>query len=317
MVSGASTLPANRSAIVATLEGVAGKFLGDNVPSLASSVAFFAIFSLVPFLVIVIALAGFFLGHSAVRDSITSTAAGVAGPSAATFLSQGLDAATRAGSSGPAALLGVLALLFGGLGVFSQLKTAVDIIWETPSTKKGGVMGFVRTYVLSAAAVVGIGFMLVVSFVASAAIASFTAWAGGAFPLGALVGEAANVAVSALVLTALFACMLRFMPEEEPGWPRAWVGGFWTMVLMLISKEIIALYIGHANFASTYGAGAAVIAILTWIYAASMIFLLGAELTHSLEENALRRSGKPVRRAGPGARPRGHPGTGRPSHGGG
>jgi membrane protein len=57
------------------------------------------------------------------------------------------------------------------------------------------------------------------------------------------------------------------------------LGAAVTALLFTIGKFAIGIYLGASNLASSYGAAAALIIVLIWVYYSAQIFLLGAEFT--------------------------------------
>ena len=121
-----------------------------------------------------------------------------------------LAGASSATSGRFAAVIGTLLLLVAALGVVVQLKDAMNTIWNVKEPEEAGVLWYLRTYLISFAGILGLGFLLAVSLVISTVIAALSSWAG---PLSLVVGEVINFAVSLAILTALFAMLFKWFPD--------------------------------------------------------------------------------------------------------
>jgi membrane protein len=132
---------------------------------------------------------------------------------------------------------------------------------------------------LSFGMVLGLGFMLLVSLILSAALAAFAKWWSGMLGGWTIVLEVVNFAVSFGVVTGLFAMIYKFMPSTRIPWRDVWVGAFVTALLFTIGKSAIGIYLGTTNMASGFGAAGSLVVLLAWIYYSAQIFLLGAEFT--------------------------------------
>jgi membrane protein len=175
--------------------------------------------------------------------------------------------------------VGAAALLLGAAGVFGQLKLALDTIWEIDRKPRRGfrerTWGAVRDNVLSFAGVAGAGFLLLVSLVLNAVIASIAE----RLPVAGVAALVLDALLALAVVVAVFASTFKFLPDARLAWRDALVGGAVTAVLFLLGQVAIGLFLGRAGFASSYGSSGAILALLVWVYYSSLILFFGAELT--------------------------------------
>jgi membrane protein len=163
--------------------------------------------------------------------------------------------------------------------VFGELQSALDRIWKVEVKKKGGLRALIFKRLLSFGMVLGLGFMLMVSLILSAALAAFAKWWSGMLGGWTIVLEALNFVVSFGVITGLFAMIYKFMPSTRIPWRDVWVGAIVTALLFTIGKSAIGIYLGTTNMASGFGAAGSLVVLLAWVYYSAQIFLLGAEFT--------------------------------------
>jgi len=191
--------------------------------------------------------------------------------------------ASRPAAGTLATMAGIGALLFAAIGVVVQLKDALNVVWEVEESKGSGIWHFARNYVLLFAAVLTLGFLLLVSLVVSAGLAAAGKYAATFVPEGAL--HLANTLVSFVVVMALFAMMFKWLPDVSVSWRDVWLGAFLSALFFEIVKTAIGFYIGKQGLESTYGAAASIVVVLIWVYYTSQIILMGAEITHSYAEH--------------------------------
>lgn len=265
-----------RKSVLQFLKSTVIQWLEDRPFQLASSLSYYTIFSLAPLLVIVIAIAGFAFGEAAAEQRIVGTIQGMIGEDSARAVQTMIENASRQPKTGIiSAAMGFIALLLGAGGVVGQLQTSLNTIWGVEPKPGQGVRGFLRQRFLSLAMVMGIGFLLLVSLIISAAITGLSRFIGRFVT----VAYAVDVMVSLLLITSLFAMIYKFLPDVRIRWRDVWIGGLLTAVLFTIGKFLIALYLGRSGVSSTFGAAASLITILLWVYYSSLIFFLGAEFT--------------------------------------
>ena len=259
-------------------------------PRLGAALAYYAVFSLGPLLLIVTAIAGLFFGPDAVRGSLTAQFRGLLGDSGSQAIDAMIRGAASASSGRTAFGIGIVLLLIAALAVVVQMKDALNTIWEVDDPPDAGWWWYVRTYLISFAGILALGLLLAISLVVSTALAAFGAWVG--IPAGEnLFWQAVNFLLSLAVLSALFALLFKYFPDAPVRWSDVWPGAIATAALFEAGKLAISLYIGTQGLESTYGAAASFVVLLIWVYYSAQIVLFGAELTHVY---AKRRAPKPI-----------------------
>jgi membrane protein len=244
-----------------------------------AALAYYSVFSLGPIIVIAIAVAGLLFGREAVTSQLMSSIKEMLGDTGAKAVEAMLSGASRPAAGILATVLGLGALLFAAIGVVVQLKDALNVVWEVDESKGSGVWHFARTYVLSFAAVLALGFLLLVSLVVTAGLAAAGKYVATYLPEGAL--HVASMLISFAVVMVLFAMMFKWLPDVSVSWRDVLPGAFLTALFFEIGKAAIGFYIGKQGLESTYGAAASIVVVLVWVYYTSQIILMGAEVTHS------------------------------------
>lgn len=266
--------------IVRLLRDTVTEWNEDNVPLLAAALAYYTMFSLAPLLIIAIAIAGAIYGQEAAQGEIVGQMQGLVGREGAEFIQSMIQNASRPGAGGGVAtLIGIAVLLFGASGVFGQLQTALNTIWEVKPKPGRAIKSFVQARFLSFAMVLVIGFLLLVSLVLSAVLAGISNYFGEFLPGSVAVGQALNFVISFGIITLLFASIYRFLPDVHVPWKNLWVGAGVTALLFNLGKFLLGLYLGNSGVASTYGAAGSLVVVLIWVFYSAQILLFGAEFT--------------------------------------
>jgi membrane protein len=253
----------------------------DKAARLAAALSYYTLFSLAPLLVIAIAIAGFFFSRQQAENQIVTQIGGLVGPSAASAI-QGMIGSSRQNSSNViATIVGVALLLVGASGVFGSLQDALNTIWEVRQDPKSGVRATLINRIFSFAMVLGIGFLLLVSLIISAALTAVGAFFQNQLPAagsGLLFG-ALNFVVSFVVITLLFALIFKILPDVSISWRDVWIGAAFTALLFTIGKSLIGIYLGRSSVTSVYGAAGSLVVILLWVYYSALILFFGVEFT--------------------------------------
>jgi membrane protein len=251
----------------------------DKAPRLAAALSYYTIFSIAPLLIVVIAIAGIVFGHEAVTGQLDRQITGMVGQESAAFIQEIIRNAQKPNESFIATVIGVVTLLLSAAGLFGQLQDALNTIWNVEPKQNQGFLRMLRERFLSFAMVLGVGFLLLVSLVVSAALAATGDYLNRLFPGAEAVLPLANFVISFLVITSLFAMIYKVLPDVQLEWKDVLIGAAFTALLFTVGKALIGLYLGRSSVASAYGAAGSLVVILLWIYYSAQILLFGAEFT--------------------------------------
>ena len=252
-----------------------------DAPRLGASLAFYTILSLSPLIILAIAVAGVVFSHTSAQTQIVAEVRSTIGPEGAQAVQTLLANVKQPAAGILGSLLGLASLLFGASGVFGELRSALNLIWDVSPDQSAGVMGIVRDRVFSFSMVLSIGFLLMVSLILSTALAAMGKFFSDFLPLPASVLLVFSFLVSFFGIAALFALIFRFVPAAPVTFRNVWPGAVATAFFFTIGKILIALYLGKSSVGSPYGAAGSVIVVIVWVYYSAQIFFFGAEFTHA------------------------------------
>lgn len=250
----------------------------DNCLSMGAALAFYSLLSMGPLLVLVITLAGLFIGRDQAHEILLTQMSGLLGETGGQGVRTVLESASNDKQGAVQTAVSFILLVIGATTVFGELQDDLNRIWKAEPDKKGGILGQLRKRLLSFGLIVVIGFLLLTSLAVSAAIS----YMGGEWFAGnELVARSLEMSASLGVMTLLFALTFKILPSQRPAWRDVWLGAFITAVLFSIGKYLIGLYIGKSAIASDFGAAGTVVVVIVWVYYSSQIFFLGAEFTRA------------------------------------
>lgn len=256
------------------------KWNEDKASRLAAALSYYAIFSIGPVILVIIAIAGLVFGEQAARGELVGQIEGAVGPQAAQTIQGILEALNQRESGIIATVIGVATLILGAVGLFEQLQGSLNTIWEVQPTQGRGVMGMVKDRLIAFSMVLLIGLLLVASLVVTAALALVTSQFAGLVPPGlGFVWQLLNFLVSFALTVVLFALIYKVLPDVKIAWRNIWLGAAFTALLFAIGRLALGIYLGSATVGSAYGAAGSLVVLLVWIYYSAQIFFFGAEFT--------------------------------------
>lgn len=283
----------------ALTRAAASSWVDDYAQSMGAALAYYTMFSVAPLLLIVISVAGLVFGVEAARGEIVGQLGGLLGAQGAQAVQGLLESVSKPAESIAAVVLGSLLLLIGATSVFAELQDALDRIWRAPKRHKVGIWSLLRARLLSFGMIMGIGFLLVVSLVVSAALAAFGRLWGPLFAEWGLLANGINVCLGFALTTTFFALIYKIMPRVGVAWSDVWIGAGVTALLFTAGKFLIGLYIGRSGVTSGFGAAGSLVVLLVWVYYSAQVFLMGAEFTWAYAITFGSRKDQPVPVAAP------------------
>jgi len=262
---------------------VAAKWSQDNVMRMSAALAYYAVFSISPLLIIVLSTAGYFFGQDAVQGQLDNELTELMGERAATSVQEMVKSASHPQQSLLATCIGIATLVFGATGLFVEMKDSLNTIWGIDRVPvRGGAWDFIRSRLLSFGMVVVILFLLLVSLVLTAVFAYVSQFFSAHFQLPPAIWGWVGFGVALVCETVLFGVLFMVLPDAKNPLKDVWVGAIFTAILFEGGKWALAWYLGRESTASSFGAAGSLVVLLMWIYYSAMIVLTGAEFTQAL-----------------------------------
>src|SRR5262245_33082783 len=249
----------------------------DKVPRLGAALAYYALFSIPPLVVLVIAALGLFYTGDVTKALLVQLSSLMGADTARTVIE--LSQVQTTGQDTAAGLLGIGLLLFGATGVFAELQDAMNTIWEVQPKPGRGIVDILKDRFLSFTMILGIAFLLLVSMILTTLVEVVGSALALAIPGGKVIGHSLEVAASFAVVTLLFAMMFKILPDVKIAWNDVWIGAAATSVLFTIGKLLIGVYLAKGGVGTAYGAAGSVVVMIVWVYYSAQILFLGAEFT--------------------------------------
>jgi membrane protein len=257
-----------------------------NAPRMGAALAFYALLSLMPLLLILISIAGLVYGASAAQTRVFEQVQLLIGIQRANILQAILHGAQNKADGVLATVVGTLILTFGATGVLVELREALNTIWEVPvrplSTFQE-LAGMVKERLWSLALVLAIVVVLTASLLVSASITAIGTLTS-ALPAHEALLHLLNALVSFIAITIFFGAIYKVVPQAPIKWRDVILGAAVSAILFALGNFLLGLYLGKASFSSTYGAASSAVALAIWVYYSSQIFFLGAEFTRAFAQ---------------------------------
>lgn len=255
-------------------------FLDDNVTRLSASLAYATLFSIIPFLSLLVTIGVFF--HADLANQLYAQLEPIVGEKVTESLHAILESAEQTDSSGFATVISLGISIFGATTVFAEIQSSLNTIWGIKAVPKKSWLKYLKNRLLSFSVILVFAFILLVTF----SITNIIADLGERFINGNpdvaeslvnVMGIIINIVVTSLIFTLIY----KILPDAKIKSKDVFVGAFVTTILLLVGQWGISLYIGIANVGNVYGAAAFMVVFITWIYYSAIIIYIGAEFTQA------------------------------------
>jgi membrane protein len=262
------------------------RWVDDRCDRLGASLAYYAIFSLFPLLLLSLTGVGYALGEGdSIRTKILDSLTGATGSVAVRSILDETLASMQAHRTarGIGAVVGVLTLAFGASGVFSELSASLNAIWRVRVPERRSIwrsmVELVTDRAVSLAFVGAAGLLLLCSLVVSTALAAlrqsshvYLAW----WPV--------ELAASLLFSTVALATLYRTLPQTRVTWSDVFGGALLAAVLLTFLRRLLVWFLTHVGSYAAYGAVGGVLGLLLLMYLSSLVMFFGAEFTRVYAE---------------------------------
>lgn len=259
-----------------TVEG----FLDDSVTRLSASLAYATLFSIIPFLSLLVTIGVFF--HTDLANQLYAQLEPIVGEKVTESLHAILESAEQTDSSGFATVVSLGISIFGATTVFAEIQSSLNTIWGIKAVPKKSWLKYLKNRLLSFSVILVFAFILLITFSITNIIADLSERFINGNPdvaesLVNVVGIIINIVVTSLIFTLIY----KILPDAKIKSKDVFVGAFVTTILLLVGQWGISLYIGIANVGNVYGAAAFMVVFITWIYYSAIIIYIGAEFTQA------------------------------------
>jgi membrane protein len=271
-----------------TIKDTFREWTEDKVPRLSAALAFYTMLSIAPLLIISFKIVSVVTRGRGTKQQVQNYLASVSSPQAADTFKNILDQSQQPNMGVIATVVSLVILLFSASGVFGELQTSMNEVWEVAPRPNRGIWATIKERFFSMTLVLGVAFLLLVSLIVSTFLSTMSK---RLMPGQSFIWQAINFIVSLAIVTGLFALIFKYLADAVVRWKYVWIGAAVTAVLFTIGKWALGIYLAKGTTASVFGAMGSLVALLIWVYYSSQIFFFGAELIQVYAA----REGHPIR----------------------
>ncbi len=267
-------------------------FAQDDGPAVSRSIAFYALFSLFPLVLVLISILSAVVPVDKAQQAITEFLQRTL-PTAASLTQQELEQVLAQRNA--ASVIALLSLLWSASGVFTAIYGAVNRAWGDSKSSL-----FLKGKLFGLAVVLAASLILLGTSLLSTAFSLLRQWNGTILgwqpfsdPSTAALWTKLSAGLSPAISMLAFITLYRLIPLNRVVWRDVWLGGLLAGLIWDLARRLYAWYLANvATYSLVYGSVGAIIGFLLWAYLGAMILLIGAEFT--AQHTAWRRAGRPI-----------------------
>lgn len=256
-------------------------FIEDDCTNLSASLSYFTLFALPSFLLIIVYICSIFFAEEVVNGKLYFQLSQFIGNTAAKQINEVMTHINVFENRGFGAIVAGCILVFGASGIFAQIQTSVNRIWNVHNPKEGFLI-FLRKRLFSFSIILGLGFLLLVSLTINMIFDLVFKDALSVFSFSKGFLAFIQVAIVYISTVGLFFIIMHILPDIKIPYKYSLSGSVFTAFLFILGKYIISMYISYSNTDESYGAAASVVVILIWVYYSACILFFGVEFTKAI-----------------------------------
>jgi membrane protein len=266
------------SQIVAMLKDAAAGYKEHGAGRLGAALSYYTIFSLIPLMFLVLAIAGFVFRDPSVVDRLVRQVAEVAGSQVGkTFESMVTLARDQRGGT---LSIGLVLAAYSASGIFQQVQSVLGVVFDiAPERRRKGAVGWLIKRSVALVSAVGFAILAFTPIVAVGAVG----WLINLLPEGLSrldpVLRLGVPIVSLLVLMAVVGLSYQVLTSARIPWTAAWRGGAATAIVGLVAAFVVGTYLTRFGGSGTLGALGGLAILLFFFGLMWTVYLFGAEVT--------------------------------------
>jgi membrane protein len=257
------------------------QWIANQDSVLGAALAYYALFSIAPLLVISIRIASFFFEEEAARTEVIEQLSQLIGKEPAAFVQGLIDNATQPQTGFWATLVSIVVLVIGAVSAFLHVRSALCTIWKLEPPKGNTYLAILLDYGLALLMVLITGGLLLLSLAGAMVVPIFRDKLKEQLPNVGIPWQLVEFGFSLLLLTLLFTAMFLVLSDRRISWRYVIYGALVTSFLFTIGKFALGMYLVYSSTASVYGSAGSLVVFLLWVYYSSQILFFGAEMVQA------------------------------------
>jgi membrane protein len=262
----------------------------DRAQLQAAALAFYALFSFAPIILVTTAAMSSVFGREAAESRLAVELQWLFTPEVADVVQSLVKNASAARTGWAAGGLGILVSIWGSLRGFLHLQGTLNLVFGVKAIRGPGVWQVVRRRMLAFASVGLCGTLMLVSLSATLVLHSWADRVVGRAGWDVFRAHALEEVGSFSIVAMLLTVVYKTLPDVRIRWRDVLIGSGVSAVLFVLGKHAIAFWLSHVGTHSTFGAASAIVALLLYVDYVAQVLLLGAEFTFVLAKA----NGRPI-----------------------
>ncbi|WP_158091339.1 YihY/virulence factor BrkB family protein [Tenacibaculum holothuriorum] len=247
-------------------------FFNSNTFQKGAALAYYAVFSIFPIIIILVSILGLIFGKEAISGEIYNQLQDVLGKEASIQIQAIIKNQHQNHNSVLTTIIGFSTLLLSASGMFGQIHNAFNGVWNLKAKPKNGLIRYFTKHFFSFSLLLLLFFILVISSSINSYLIQFYDSLHTNYKVVLTYEHLASFAVS----TVLFSLMFLFLGDAKINFKPMILGGIFTAFLFSLGKIGISYYLGKSHLSTTFGTASILALIMLWVYYTSQILFLGA-----------------------------------------
>lgn len=247
-------------------------FFNSNTFQKGAALAYYAVFSILPMIIIITSVLGLIWGKQVVSGEIYEQLKGILGNEASLQIQELIKKHNTNYNTVLTTIIGFATLILSASGMFSQVHNSFNSIWNIKAKPKSSILKYLSKHLTAFLILILLFFILL----ASSALNSFLLRYGNTLNTDYQLLYLYEHLISFVVISLAFSIMFNYLGDAKIHWKAAIFGGIFTAFLFVFGKIGISMYISHSKLSTTFGSASVLALLMLWVYYTAQIIFLGA-----------------------------------------
>lgn len=257
------------------------EFNANDPLRMAGATAFFTTFALPAILVIIIQLLRLIFEPRNISRQLFDQMTEIVGPEATGEVVKTLRAFRGIAENWLIAIAGFVFLLFVATTLFKVIKGSMNQLWSIRPARRQTFGQIMRSRMRGVLVILLTAVLFVLGIVADSVQAYLGQYIGKYLPsILTYYNSGLRYVISIITVTLWFALVFYLLPDGRARIKIILTSAFVTSILFNIGKLILRWMLSYSNINSIYGASAATVLLLLFVFYVSLIFYYGASFAN-------------------------------------
>jgi len=256
------------------------KAIDCGIGTQGAAIAFYTIFSIAPLLILVISLGNIFYSEELITGQVSEQLKALIGEDLMRGVQNYMESRQQKTDNILPSAIAILTMIIGATTVISQLKNALNTIWEIETVHIHSVWQILINRLVSFGIIIVLSLLLLISLLAESILSVTLPFFQQFLPdFTLMLFQYLSYLSTILFAVVFFTLVFKILPDVHAPWRDVITGAIFTTILFLTGKYLVGIFLTATGIDTTYKTAGSLVIFIIWVYYNVQIVLFGAIVT--------------------------------------